>query len=162
MNAAVGIGTAIAMYLCGLGDPLLWGAVAFLLNYIPILGPLFGTGIFLLAGMLSFDNLWAALLPPVLYFGLHLVEGETLTPMLYIKVLHSSSHQPRFAFLAGWWTMELTPFDAVGAEVERSVRWRITRIRIRGSQAKRSLENSITTPVTCLAKRPSSKTTLIG
>jgi predicted PurR-regulated permease PerM len=85
MNAAVGIGTAVAMYLCGLGDPLLWGAVAFLLNYIPILGPLFGTGIFLLVGMLSFDNLWAALLPPALYFGLHLVEGETLTPMLVAR-----------------------------------------------------------------------------
>jgi len=57
MNAAVGVATALAMYLCGLGDPLLWGAVAFLLNYIPILGPLFGTGIFILAGMLSFDKL---------------------------------------------------------------------------------------------------------
>jgi predicted PurR-regulated permease PerM len=85
MNAAVGIATAAAMYLCGLGDPLLWGATAFLLNYIPILGPLFGTSIFLLAGMLSFDSLWWALLPPALYFGIHLVEGETLTPMLLAR-----------------------------------------------------------------------------
>lgn len=61
MNAAVGIATAAAMYLCGLGDPLLWGATAFLLNYIPILGPLFGTVIFLLAGMLCFESLWVAL-----------------------------------------------------------------------------------------------------
>ena len=76
MNAAVGVATAVAMYLCGLGDPLLWGAAAFLLNYVPILGPLLGTVIFLLAGMLSFDSLWWALLPPVLYFGIHLVEGE--------------------------------------------------------------------------------------
>lgn len=82
MNIAVGVATAVAMYLCGLGDPLLWGATAFLLNYIPILGPLFGTVIFLLAGMLSFDSLWWALLPPALYFGIHLVEGETLTPIL--------------------------------------------------------------------------------
>jgi len=85
MNAAVGIATVCAMYLCGLGDPLLWGATAFLLNYIPILGPLFGTGIFLLAGMLTFDSLWWALLPPALYFGIHLVEGETLTPMLLAR-----------------------------------------------------------------------------
>lgn len=85
MNAAVGVATAIAMYLCGLGDPLLWGAAAFLLNYVPILGPLFGTIIFLLAGMLSFDSLWWALLPPALYFGIHLVEGETLTPMLLAR-----------------------------------------------------------------------------
>jgi predicted PurR-regulated permease PerM len=85
MNAAVGVATAFAMYLCGLGDPLLWGAIAFLLNYIPILGPLFGTVIFLLAGMLSFDGLWGALLPPALYFGIHLLEGEALTPMLLAR-----------------------------------------------------------------------------
>jgi predicted PurR-regulated permease PerM len=85
MNAVVGAATAIAMYLCGLGDPLLWGATAFLLNYVPILGPLFGVGIFLLVGMLSFDSLWSALLPPALYFGIHLAEGETLTPMLLAR-----------------------------------------------------------------------------
>lgn len=85
MNAAVGVATAAVMHLCGLGDPLLWGATAFLLNYIPILGPLFGAVIFLLAGMLSFDSLWWALLPPALYFGIHVVEGETLTPMLLAR-----------------------------------------------------------------------------
>jgi predicted PurR-regulated permease PerM len=85
MNAAVGVTTAAAMYLCGLGDPLLWGATAFLLNYIPILGPLFGVGIFVLVGLLSFESLWWALLPPALYFGIHLVEGEALTPMLLAR-----------------------------------------------------------------------------
>lgn len=85
MNAAVGCATAAIMYLCGLGDPLLWGAAAFLLNYIPILGPLFGTAIFLLVGMLSFDSLWWALLPPILYFCVHIVEGETLTPLLLAR-----------------------------------------------------------------------------
>jgi predicted PurR-regulated permease PerM len=85
MNAAVGVTTAAAMYLCGLGDPLLWGTTAFLLNYIPILGPLFGVGIFVLVGMLSFESLWWALLPPALYFGIHLVEGETVTPMLLAR-----------------------------------------------------------------------------
>jgi predicted PurR-regulated permease PerM len=85
MNAAVGIATGIAMHLCGLGDPLLWGATAFLLNYVPILGPLFGIAIFVLAGMLSFDGLWSALLPAALYFGIHVVEGETLTPMLLAR-----------------------------------------------------------------------------
>src|ERR1700738_1428687 len=85
MNAAVGVTTAAAMYLCGLGDPLLWGTTAFLLNFIPILGPLFGTCIFVLVGMLSFESLWWALLPPALYFGIHFVEGETLTPMLLAR-----------------------------------------------------------------------------
>jgi predicted PurR-regulated permease PerM len=50
MNAAVGIATAVVMWLCGFGDPLLWGAIAFLLNYVPILGPLLGVVTFVLAG----------------------------------------------------------------------------------------------------------------
>jgi predicted PurR-regulated permease PerM len=37
MNAAVGLATGFVMWLCGLGDPVLWGAVAFMLNYIPII-----------------------------------------------------------------------------------------------------------------------------
>ncbi len=85
MNAAVGVTTAVAMHLCGLGDPLLWGTTAFLLNYIPILGPLFGVCIFVLVGMLSFESVWWALLPPALYFGIHLIEGESLTPMLLAR-----------------------------------------------------------------------------
>jgi len=85
MNGAVGVTTAAAMYFCGLGDPLLWGVTAFLLNYIPIIGPLFGVCIFVLVGLLSFESLWWALLPPAIYLGIHLVEGETLTPMLLAR-----------------------------------------------------------------------------
>ncbi len=33
MNAAVGVATGLAMWACGLGDPVLWGALAFALNY---------------------------------------------------------------------------------------------------------------------------------
>ncbi len=53
MNLAVGVATGAVMALCGVGDPVLWGTVAFLLNYIPILGPMSGVAVFLLAGLLS-------------------------------------------------------------------------------------------------------------
>ena len=85
MNAAVGLVTALAMWLCGLGDPVLWGAVAFMLNYVPILGPMIGIGVFALAGLLSADTLWRALLPAGLYLVTHLVEGETVTPLLLAR-----------------------------------------------------------------------------
>jgi predicted PurR-regulated permease PerM len=85
MNAAVGIATALAMWLTGVGDPILWGTVAFFLNYVPILGTAFGVLIFLLAGLLTHDTLWQALLPVGLYFGFHLIEGETATPMLLAR-----------------------------------------------------------------------------
>jgi predicted PurR-regulated permease PerM len=85
MNAAGGVSTAIAMYASGLGDPVLWGAVAFLLNYVPILGPLTGMGIFFLAGLLSFDSLWWALLPVASYLVIHLIEADIVTPMLLAR-----------------------------------------------------------------------------
>jgi predicted PurR-regulated permease PerM len=85
MNLAVGVATGAVMALCGVGDPVLWGTVAFLLNYIPILGPMSGVVIFLLAGLLSVNSLWVAFLPAGLYLLIHLIEGETVTPMLLAR-----------------------------------------------------------------------------
>jgi predicted PurR-regulated permease PerM len=85
MNAAVGFATAIIMWACGVGEPVLWGVVAFLLNYIPIIGPFAGIVIFLVAGLLAIPSFGLALLPAGLYFLVHVVEGETVTPMLLAR-----------------------------------------------------------------------------
>ena len=85
MNAGVGIATGIVAAASGLGDPVLWATIAFLLNYVPILGPLIGVLIFLLAGLLSIDTLWVAFLPAGLYLAIHMIEGETVTPMLLAR-----------------------------------------------------------------------------
>jgi predicted PurR-regulated permease PerM len=85
MNALVGIATGVAMWLSGLGDPLLWATIAFLLNYVPIMGPFVGVALFFMAGLLTLDPLWRACLPAALYFVIHLIEGETITPMLLAR-----------------------------------------------------------------------------
>ena len=85
MNAAVGLATAAVMWLTGVGDPVLWGTVAFLLNFVPIIGPFVGVLTFVMAGALASDSLWLALLPAGLYLLIHVIEGETLTPMLLAK-----------------------------------------------------------------------------
>jgi len=85
MNLGVGVLTGVAAYFCGLSDPILWGTVAFLLNFVPILGPLCGVTVLLLAGLLTFDVIWQAVLPAAIYFGIHIVEGETVTPMLLAR-----------------------------------------------------------------------------
>ena len=85
MNGAVGVATGTAVALAGLGDPLLWGIVAFLLNFVPILGPMIGVVVFLMAGLLTIDTLWLAFVPAALYLAIHLVEGETITPMLLAR-----------------------------------------------------------------------------
>jgi predicted PurR-regulated permease PerM len=85
MNALVGVATGIAMQLCGLGDPILWGVMAFLLNYVPILGPMTGVVIFFLVGIVTFDWPWYAFVPAGIYLLIHIAEGETITPMLLAK-----------------------------------------------------------------------------
>jgi predicted PurR-regulated permease PerM len=85
MNSIVGIVTGFAMWMSGLGDPILWGAMAFLLNYIPVLGPLTGIGIFLVAGILTQEWPAYAFVPAILYTLIHIAEGEVITPMLLAK-----------------------------------------------------------------------------
>lgn len=85
INAVVGIATGVATYLCGLPDPLLWGVIAFLLNYVLILGPLTNLCILAVAGILSFEPTWRALLPAIAYLAIHLVEGEGFTPTIVAR-----------------------------------------------------------------------------
>jgi predicted PurR-regulated permease PerM len=85
MNAAVGLLTGLAAYLFGMSDAILWGVAAFLLNYLPIFGPLLGTAMLFLAGLVTFDTIWQALLPAAAYLVIHIIEGETITPMLLAR-----------------------------------------------------------------------------
>jgi len=65
------------MTSCRSGGPILWETAAFLLNYVTILGTALGVLVFLLAGLLTIETLWLALLPVELYLGFHSIEGET-------------------------------------------------------------------------------------
>jgi predicted PurR-regulated permease PerM len=85
INAVVGLLTAAVMWGCGVANPLLWGTIAFVLNYVPILGPMAGMVIFLMASVLSLGVTWWALLPVGLYFAIHVIEGEIATPMLMAR-----------------------------------------------------------------------------
>jgi predicted PurR-regulated permease PerM len=87
MNTLVGVATGIAMWTIGLSDPVLWGTLAFVLNYVLILGPLTGIGVFFVAGLLTFDVLWQALLPPGAYLLIHMIEAGGVTPMLLARRL---------------------------------------------------------------------------
>jgi predicted PurR-regulated permease PerM len=85
INAVVGLLTLGIMWGCGVANPLLWGTIAFVLNYVPILGAMVGLVIFLMASVLSLGVTWWALLPVGLYFAVHVVEGEIVTPMLMAR-----------------------------------------------------------------------------
>lgn len=85
MNLGVGALNVLQCWLTGMPNPLLWGVLAFLLNYVPIIGPLTGVVIYFFVGLFTFPSMLYALLPPSIYLCIHIMEGETITPMLLAK-----------------------------------------------------------------------------
>jgi predicted PurR-regulated permease PerM len=85
MNLCVGVANGLSIWAFGLPDPLLWGTAAFLLNYIPILGALTGMVVFFFVGLFSFSSVLWALAPSGVYLLIHILEGETITPMLLAR-----------------------------------------------------------------------------
>jgi len=82
INIAIGLVVALAMYLLGMPNPLLWGALLTVLNYIPYLGPLVCIAIVGLVSLLTFDTPVQILLPPAVILAVNIVEGQFLTPIL--------------------------------------------------------------------------------
>jgi predicted PurR-regulated permease PerM len=80
MNVCVGFTTGFIMAVFKIEDPVLWGTLAFLLNYIPIIGPISGAIIFGMVGLMSSHNSMPALLPTGLYILTHLLESMLITP----------------------------------------------------------------------------------
>jgi predicted PurR-regulated permease PerM len=80
INVGLGVVTALAMALLGLSNPLLWGALAALLNFIPYIGPLLMTAILLLAGALAFDVTLMMLAPAGAFLLAHGIEANLVSP----------------------------------------------------------------------------------
>jgi predicted PurR-regulated permease PerM len=85
MNLLVGVANGLQMWAQGLPDPLLWGTTAFLLNYVPIIGPMTGVVLFFFVGLFVSDGIWAAMLPPAIYLAIHVAEGQVVTPLLLAR-----------------------------------------------------------------------------
>jgi predicted PurR-regulated permease PerM len=82
INTLVGAGAALIAFLAGIPDPLLWGVMALLLNFIPYFGPLCMTVLFALLGMLTYSKVGPALTPAGAFAALVIVEGQFLTPLV--------------------------------------------------------------------------------
>jgi predicted PurR-regulated permease PerM len=101
VNIAVGVVTAGVLYAVGLPDPALWGFVAFLLNYIPYVGPAILLVILLVQGLVAFSSFQAALIAPAILLVLATMEGHFITPSLIGRRL-TMSPLAMFLSLAFW------------------------------------------------------------
>lgn len=82
INFGLGLITAAMLYAYGVPDPLLWGTVAMLFNFVPYVGAITTTVVLSLVGLLHFNDAGTALLPALSFAAITAVEGNVITPMI--------------------------------------------------------------------------------
>ena len=82
INVGLGALTALVLWGLGMDSPIMWGGIVAVLNYIPYLGPIAAALLLALGGLMTFADPWAALLPPAIFVGLHMIEANVLTPLI--------------------------------------------------------------------------------
>jgi len=80
INIGLGIAVGTAVGLLGLGNPIMWGVLVALLNFVPYLGALTGIICMTIGAVLSYDSLGYALMFPTIYFVIATIEGNFVTP----------------------------------------------------------------------------------
>ncbi len=82
INLFFGAAIGIAMVFLGMPNPLLWGAMAGLLHFVPFLGAVVGMTVVTLVAAITLDGAGAILLVPATYFGLNIIEEYVVVPLV--------------------------------------------------------------------------------
>ena len=80
VNICLGVVTVLLTWLVGLPNPLLWGVLAAVLNYVPYIGPAIVVGTLGVVGLLTYPTLGEAAVAPLVYLAIVTVEGQFMTP----------------------------------------------------------------------------------
>jgi predicted PurR-regulated permease PerM len=87
INLGLGIATAVLMHLLGMPNPLLWGVMVALFNFVPYVGAAASGIVLTVVAFVTFSDLHDIMLVPLLYFSLETIEGQFVTPYLTGKSL---------------------------------------------------------------------------
>jgi predicted PurR-regulated permease PerM len=87
INVVLGIAVGAALYALGMPSPALWGTMCAVLNYVPFLGHIIGFSIIGLVALMTFGELEAAIVPPLVYAAIAFLEGQLITPMIVARRL---------------------------------------------------------------------------
>lgn len=82
INSVLGVVVGLALHLLGMPNPVLWGVMAGVLNYIPYLGPTITAMVLSFVAMLTYPALDQALLVPLVFLSITSLEGYVVTPMV--------------------------------------------------------------------------------
>jgi predicted PurR-regulated permease PerM len=90
VNVAFGVIVGFAMYLLGMPNPVLWGVLAGVTNFVPYLGAVACTVILGAVALVHYDSVGQALVVPAVFQILNILEGNVITPMLIGRQLSLS------------------------------------------------------------------------
>jgi predicted PurR-regulated permease PerM len=81
-NAVLGVGTALTMAWLDMPNPLLWGAIAFIFNFVPYAGSATTLLLLTVVALVSFDGVGKAASVAGAFLILTTLEGQVLQPVL--------------------------------------------------------------------------------
>jgi predicted PurR-regulated permease PerM len=80
INICLGIAVGLVVGLLGLSNPIMWGVLVALLNFVPYVGALVGILCMTVGAVLSYDSLSYAMVFPAVYLIITAIEGNFVTP----------------------------------------------------------------------------------
>ena len=101
INIGIGILTGLICAVTGMPNPAGLGALAAILNFIPIIGPVAMFAVLVVVGIVALPTISAGLLAPALFAVMTFMEGHFLTPTIVGRKLALNALAV-FVMLAFW------------------------------------------------------------
>jgi predicted PurR-regulated permease PerM len=83
INLGQGVVIGLALWILGYPEPLLWGVLTFLLEFIPYLGGMVMIGLLLVVGLATTQSLVTALAGPAIYLVVTSLQNNLVSPIAY-------------------------------------------------------------------------------
>lgn len=80
INIGLGIAIGLSMFVIGMPNPLLWGVVAAILNFIPYIGAFIGIMGSAAVALVTLPTFSHAIIPPLAYLFWNIIESQLVTP----------------------------------------------------------------------------------
>ena len=103
INLGLGVATSTAMWALGMPNPVLWGVMAGIFNFIPYVGSAATFLILCVVAFVSFDDMGRILAVPGSYLVLATVEGQVIQPLFVGRRLELNSIIVFLALWVGGW-----------------------------------------------------------
>jgi predicted PurR-regulated permease PerM len=82
INVGLGAAVGVTMWLAGVPGALVWGFLAFILNFLPVVGPLLLKIALVVFGLAAYPTIAGAMIPIAVFLAISMVEANVVTPRI--------------------------------------------------------------------------------